>query len=110
MPAIQDFHAHVYYDAASLERARRVCESLRDRFAIPMGRMHEKPVGPHPRWSCQLTIPPDKFADVISWLLLNRDGLTVFVHAQTGAELTDHTKHTLWMGEMLPLDLTGFSD
>jgi DOPA 4,5-dioxygenase len=41
---------------------------------------------------------------------LNRDGLTIFVHAQTGAGLTDHTKHTLWKGEMLTLDLTGFSD
>lgn len=110
MPTIQDYHAHVYYDTASLDRARRVCETLRDTFAIPMGRMHEKNVGPHPRWSCQLTIPPDKFADVVSWLLLNRDGLTIFVHAQTGAELTDHTKHTLWMGEMLTLDLTGFHD
>ncbi len=110
MPTIQDYHAHVYYDAASLKRARRVCETLRDTFAIPMGRMHEKNVGPHPRWSCQLTIPPEKFADVVSWLLLNREGLTIFAHAQTGAELTDHTKHTLWMGEMLPLDLTGFHD
>ena len=51
MSTIQDFHAHVYYDATSLERARRVCETLRDTFTIPMGRMHEKPVGPHPRWS-----------------------------------------------------------
>ncbi len=110
MPAIQDFHAHVYFDAASLDRARRVCETLRDTFAIPMGRMHEKNVGPHPRWSCQMTVPPEKLAEVVSWLLLNRDGLTVFMHAQTGAELTDHTKHTLWMGEMLALDLTGFSD
>jgi DOPA 4,5-dioxygenase len=66
VPAIQDLHAHVYYDAATLDRARRVCEALRDTFTIPMGRMHEKPVGPHPRWSCQLTIPNEKFADVVS--------------------------------------------
>ena len=54
-----------------------------------MGRVHEKPVGPHPDWSCQLAFGPDKFADVMTWLALNRQGLIVFVHPETGNALAD---------------------
>ena len=60
--------------------------------------MHDNPVGPHPRGSCQLTIGKGQFADVISWLVLNRNGLTVFTHAQTGNALKDHTDHVIWLG------------
>jgi DOPA 4,5-dioxygenase len=107
---IQDFHAHVYFGADTVDRARAVCEAARDRFGLPMGRMHERPVGPHPRWSCQLTVRPEQFGDVMAWLALNRDGLTIFVHPQTGDDLTDHSVHAIWMGELLPLDLSIFKE
>ncbi len=57
---IKDFHAHVYFDASSLARARALCEEAASRFGAKMGRVHERPVGPHPDWSCQLasTTPP----------------------------------------------------
>ncbi len=109
MSEIRGFHAHVYFDEASLEQARALCEAARDRFALQMGRMHEKLVGPHPRWSCQLAFAPDQFGQVIPWLALNRDGLTVFIHPETGDDLTDHTEHAIWMGEMLDLDLSIFT-
>ncbi|MCP4208130.1 MAG: DOPA 4,5-dioxygenase family protein, partial [Shimia sp.] len=72
------------------------------------GRMHEKPVGPHPCWSCQLAFEPETFAAFIPWLALNRDGLVVFIHPDTGDELKDHTEHAMWMGEMMELDLSVF--
>ncbi len=109
MTEIRGFHAHVYFDEASLARARALCEAARDRFALQMGRVHEKLVGPHPRWSCQLAFAPDQFGQVIPWLALNRDGLTVFIHPETGDDLTDHTEHAIWMGEMLDLDLSIFA-
>ncbi len=103
---LKGFHAHVYFDAGTVERARAVCEAARDRFAIAMGRMHERPVGPHPMWSCQLAFPPDKAGAVFSWLALNRRDLIVFAHALTGDDLKDHTDHAIWMGGMLELDLS----
>ena len=105
---VSEFHAHVYFDEATVEQARGLCEQARDRFGIEMGRMHEKPVGPHPCWSCQLRVPPEQFGDIILWLSLNRDGLTIFVHPETGDVLRDHTQHALWMGEMLELDVSVF--
>ena len=102
---ITGWHAHVYFAEAEVERARAVCEGARDRFGIPMGRMHVQSVGPHPTGSCQMTVPHDQFQDVMAWLALNRDGLTVFAHAETGDAWTDHTSHVMWLGESLPLRL-----
>ena len=104
--AIQGYHAHVYFDAASVARARSLCERAAAAFSLRMGRVHEKPVGPHPDWSCQLTIRPELFAQVVPWLMLHRDGLVVFVHPLTGNDLLDHRDRALWMGELRPLDLS----
>jgi len=106
--SITGWHAHVYFDAATEPQARALCEAAVQRFGIAMGRMHDGPVGPHPMGSCQLTVPPDAFAKLIPWLVLNRDGLTVFAHAESGDHLADHTEHVLWLGESLPLDLSIF--
>ena len=40
--------------------------------------------------------------------MLNRDGLTVLLHPQTGDGYTDHTAHAAWFGAMLPLRLEQF--
>ncbi|MCB1365460.1 MAG: DOPA 4,5-dioxygenase family protein [Rhodobacteraceae bacterium] len=108
MPEIAGYHAHVYFDAATKDTARQVCEAAAARFAVVMGRMHDRPVGPHPRASCQLAFGPDALADVLGWLMLNRAGLTVFVHPETGDELADHRDRAIWMGEMPALDLSVF--
>jgi DOPA 4,5-dioxygenase len=71
--------------------------------------MHDKPVGPHPRGSCQLAFAADEFAAVIPWLIVNRNGLTVFAHAETGDALEDHTEHVLWLGPSEPLNLAALS-
>jgi len=102
---ITGWHAHVYFTDGQIDRARAVCEAVRDRFEIQMGRMHPAPVGPHPTGSCQLSVPPEKFAEVTAWLALNRDGLTVFTHAETGDVMADHIQHVVWLGESQPLRL-----
>lgn len=102
---IQGWHAHVYFSEAEQERAQAICEAVRDLFDVQMGRMHPGPVGPHPVGSCQLSVPPEKFADVMGWLALNRDGLVVFAHGETGDVMADHTAHVVWLGESLPLRL-----
>ncbi len=109
MTEISGYHAHVYFDAGSVAKARDICEVARDRFGVQMGRVHEKNVGPHPRWSCQLAFEPEKFAEVVPWLALNRAGLTVFLHPETGDVIADHTEHAMWMGEMLPLELAALA-
>lgn len=109
MPEITGYHAHVYFDADTQAIAQQVCEDAAQRFpAVQMGRMHARNVGPHPRWSCQLGFPAEVFDQVFPWLILNRQGLTIFTHPETGDPLTDHRDRAVWMGEMLELDLSIF--
>ena len=105
---IHDFHAHIYFDADELEDAELVAGAAADVFALPIGRFHSKAVGPHPRGSVQLTVPTAKFGDVAQWLALNRRGLTVFAHANTGNDRADHSEHVIWFGPSEPLDLSIF--
>lgn len=107
--SIRDFHAHIYYDPDEVERARQLAAAAQAKFAIAAGHFHLRPVGPHPRGSCQLTVPRDLFGDVAQWLALSRGGLTIFAHAETGNDLADHTEHVIWFGPSETLDLSIFS-
>lgn len=106
---ISMFHAHVYYDASSIEQAKRLCERARELFPLRMGRVHERPVGPHPKWSCQLAFGPELFGEIVPWLAMNRNGLVVFTHPETGDVIKDHTEHAIWMGEMMKLKLSALA-
>lgn len=108
MPTIKGYHAHVYFDASTVDQARVLCEQAAQLFPLKMGRVHERPVGPHPDWSCQLAFGPELIGDVLPWLALNRKGLVVFLHPDTGDDLRDHTEYAIWMGAIRPLDLSIF--
>lgn len=102
------YHAHVYFDAATVGQARALCEEAGRRFEVSVGRVHEKLVGPHPRWSCQLAFAAREFDRIVPWLDDHRGGLDVFVHGLSGDELKDHTEYAYWLGNEWPLDLRMF--
>jgi DOPA 4,5-dioxygenase len=107
-PRIRDFHAHIYYDAVDVDRARALAAHVREQFGVAVGHFHLGPVGPHPRGSVQLTVPTNQFGEVASWLTVNRAGLTIFAHASTGEDRRDHTHNVLWFGPSEALDLSIF--
>ena len=107
-PAIRDFHAHIYFDPDELARAQTLAAAAQAKFGVPVGHFHTRPVGPHPRGSCQLTVPRDQFGDFAQWIALNRDGLTIFAHTSTGQDLADHTQHVIWFGPSEAQDLSIF--
>lgn len=104
--AITGYHAHVYYDAASKERAARLRAALEAAFEVTLGRWHDRPVGPHPCGSYQVAFAPELFGALVPWLALNRDGLTVFIHPRTGDDVPDHRDYAIWLGPQRELDLT----
>src|SRR3954467_12516543 len=108
-PSIRDFHAHIYYDPEEVDAARSVAGAAQERCGVPVGHFHLRPVGPHPRGSCQMTVPTDQFGDMAQWLAPNPGPLTIFAHANTGNDLADHTQHVIWFGPSEPLDLSIFS-
>lgn len=106
---IESYHAHVYFDETEREPAKRVREAVEAKFEVEMGRWHEKPVGPHPRWSYQIKFDPDQFDTLVPWLMLNREGLQIFLHPNTGDDLADHSTHVTWLGDSAELDLSIFT-
>lgn len=104
-PTIENFHAHIYYDAGEVEQAKALAAAVRDRFGVAIGHFHLVPVGPHPRGSVQMTVPTDRFGEVATWLSVNRAGLTIFAHASTGNDRTDHTHNVVWFGPSEELSL-----
>ncbi|HEY7301308.1 MAG TPA: DOPA 4,5-dioxygenase family protein [Xanthobacteraceae bacterium] len=105
--SISHYHAHIYYDpSATRERAARLRERLAASFPeARLGRWHDEAVGPHLRSMYQVAFPSTIFASFMPWLMLNRDGLAVLVHPETGDAYRDHSEHAAWLGEKLPLNL-----
>lgn len=108
---VQDWHAHVYFDASSKAAAWALREAVAQHFAdrVEVGRFHERPVGPHPMWSFQLRIDSADLPQVLGWLALNHGALDVFIHPNTGDGLRDHRDRALWIGKPHVLELSGFA-
>ena len=102
---ITGFHAHVYYDTTSRDAASWVREELSSRFEVGLGRWHDQPIGPHPKAMYQVAFAPALFGAVVPWLMLNRQGLDVLIHPETGDDVGDHRDRSLWLGEKLPLNI-----
>ena len=95
----QHYHAHVYYDESTSGFAKDLCTEVGNRFALEVGRFHDKSIGPHPMWSCQIKFNSSEFETLVPWLEENRKELTVLIHGLTGNDFLDHTEYAYWLGE-----------
>ncbi len=59
--AIKDYHAHVYYDPDSKDRAALLRKWVEERFTMRMGSWHDEPVGPHVQAMYQIAFAPEVF-------------------------------------------------
>jgi aromatic ring-cleaving dioxygenase len=100
---ITDYHIHVYYDPEDRDRAARLRGWVEERFPVRMGRWHDVPVGPHVTAMYQIAFTPDLFPALVPFVMMNRMGLTVLLHPQSGRPRDDHTINATWMGEVLPV-------
>jgi DOPA 4,5-dioxygenase len=106
------YHAHIYYDVA---RSRAAAEWVRTRLgerfpAAVLGRWHDVPVGPHTQAMYQVAFAAELLPTLLPWLMLNRQGLDVLVHPETGRERADHTDHAAWLGQALALDVSRLAE
>ncbi|NKB76748.1 MAG: 4,5-dioxygenase [Gammaproteobacteria bacterium] len=100
------YHAHVYFDDSSLDLAARLTEEASSCFKLQLGRIHKKPIGPHPTGSRQLIFSSQQFDQLIPWLDQNRSNLSILIHGLTGNDLEDHTDYAYWLGDPVKLDLS----
>ena len=105
LQVITGFHVHVYFDPLTRATAFAVRDGLAERFDVELGRIHERPMGPHPKSMYQVKFAPDEFSALLQWLMLNHAGLDVLIHPETGDAVADHTVNALWLGEKLTLNI-----
>ncbi len=102
------YHAHVYFEQETVEFASNLCQKAGELYPVKVGRVHQKLVGPHSKWSCQIKFTSKDFDQLVPWLDSQREGLSILVHALSGDELEDHTIYAYWLGDPVPLDLSEF--
>lgn len=100
------YHAHVYFDESSLDQASSLFHEAGKKFGLKVGRVHQKVIPPHTRWSCQIVFSHKVFDALIPWLNKKRNGLSILVHGLTGDDLKDHTSYAYWLGDKVELDVT----
>ncbi|NRA63085.1 MAG: DOPA 4,5-dioxygenase family protein [Pseudobacteriovorax sp.] len=106
--AIQYYHFHIYFDKSQQKQTKDLVEKLKVLGELEIGRIHDRPVGPHPIGSCQIKVPAGKMEEMMLWFFEERGDLDIFIHGVTGDDLLDHTKYTAWMGRSYELNLDMF--
>jgi aromatic ring-cleaving dioxygenase len=101
---ISSYHAHIYWTRPE-ERALalQLREWIAQRFGVALGRIHDQPIGPHTQAMYQVAFATQVFAQLAPWLMLNRAGLSILIHPNTGRARDDHLTHALWLGLPLPI-------
>lgn len=107
--SVKGYHSHIYFDEHTVEQARNLAEKAGQAFDLSVGRMIEKTIGPHPKWSCQLAYKAELLSEVLPWLAIHRHDLTIFTHIVSGDDLWDHTQGTIWMGTIETLNIEMFA-
>ena len=102
---VREYHAHVYYDGVSRERAAELRNWVEQKFTVRIGPWRDGPMGPHLFAQYQIAFGLDQFPALVPFLMMNRMGLTLLVHPLSGHSREDHTLYAIWAGEVLPVDL-----
>jgi aromatic ring-cleaving dioxygenase len=97
------YHAHIYYSIGERDAAA----TLRSRFGdmseiLFVGRMTDRPIGPHPMAQFEIHFFEPAVPAVIA--SIERSGLRALVHPLTDDDLADHSTHGQWIGEPVELD------
>jgi aromatic ring-cleaving dioxygenase len=102
---LHGYHVHIYFDDTTKEKATEVHDSLVAQFGGQPSRPQFTGIaGPHPIAQVQVIFRKDKFtADVVPWLMFNRQGLDILIHPLTDDEVEDHTAHAVWLGRPIAL-------
>lgn len=104
----EHYHAHIYFNEQCLQQAQDLCADAWRSCHIGLGRLHQRAVGPHPHWSCQLTFNAGEFDRLIPWLDEHRGNLSILVHPLTGDDRLDHSDLARWLGDPVALRLDVF--
>lgn len=104
------WHCHVYFEPEQRDVAARLNEGIQDNFKIWDYRWLDETNRLHPLPMFRFQFTREDLARYIEWITLNREGLSVLVHAITGDNVFDHTYNTMWLGKPLFLDIDALKE
>ena len=106
----QVYHLHVYFDDATEAQALHVRKlAMKRPEVMELGRLHERPVGPHPVRQFQILLKSDDVPGFSQWLEAVRGDLDVLIHPEIEDDLLAHTAEATWLGEAHDLKLDIFT-
>lgn len=104
---IKSYHAHVYFNEDSYEKAAQLRKWVGDRFDVELGNWNKEPRGPHVTPSFYFGFVPEQLPVIVPWLQLNSLGLTILLHPNTDDPRADHLYYTLWVNRDQPVNAYG---
>lgn len=107
---IEGYHIHIYHDDAM---SQFVADGIREQIKTLFPEHLEADyniarVGPHLAHNIQIDIKKEGFAEILQWLQMNNDGLSILVHPETGDDIKDHLQHSIWVNKELGYNMDFF--
>ncbi|KAJ7533787.1 hypothetical protein O6H91_13G064900 [Diphasiastrum complanatum] len=101
---IRSYDVHIYFfetDETHTALARALQAEIKEKFQeLEVYKFWAHPIGPHPIGNFEIDLKsPEEFLLFVPWIQVNRRGLSVLVHPNTGNSLKDHTENAIWIGE-----------
>ena len=105
---ITGYHVHVYFhDAESRAKVISFRQTMQQTFQIEYSPIFEEPEfnDPHQRAGFFAELPAAEFGAVVPWVMLNQNGMNMFIHPITGDHIADHRDFPMWLGMSLTMNL-----
>lgn len=101
---IESYHAHIYFDEDSHQKAALIRRWVAERFQVELGDWNLEPRGPHVTPSFYFGFTNDLLHIIVPWLQLNSLGLTILIHPNTDDPRADHLYYALWVNRAQPVN------
>jgi aromatic ring-cleaving dioxygenase len=101
---IKSYHAHIYFDEDTYEKAALLRQWAIERFPVELGNWNLQPRGPHVTPSFYFGFTNDLLPVLVPWLQLNSLGLTILLHPNTNDPRADHLYYALWVNRAQPVN------
>lgn len=104
---IKSYHAHIYFDEDTYEKAALLRRWVVERFHVELGNWNLEPRGPHVTPSFYFGFTLELLPILVPWLQLNSLGLTILLHPNTEDPRADHLYYAMWINRAQPVNAYG---